>query len=273
MYESYWQLRQKPFEPGADPRFYYPGESHQAALLKLRYAIENRRGGVLLAGPSGVGKTLLSNMLREMLGENFKPFVQIVFPQMSTQELLAYLADELECTTGDFNTPSVQSSIQRIQQFLAANIEKQRHAVVVIDESHLISDPATFEALRLLMNFEIDGKPLMTLLLSGQAMILPMLNRMPSLEERLAVKCLLRPFGVEETAAYVSHRLKVAGATRTIIEPDAFSTLQELTHGFARQINRLCDLGLLIGYAEERKTLTAEHFESICDELVTVAPE
>ena len=157
MYETYWQLRQKPFEPGANTKFYYPGESHQAALLKLRYAIENRRGGALLAGPSGVGKTLLANMLREMLGENFKPFVQIVFPQMSTPELLAYLADEMEGKPGDFSTPSVQTSIQRIQHFLAANLEQGRHTVVVIDESHLIDDPATFEAVRLLMNFEIGG--------------------------------------------------------------------------------------------------------------------
>jgi general secretion pathway protein A len=273
MYETYWQLRQKPFEPGADTKFYYPGESHQAALLKLRYAIENRRGGALLAGPSGTGKTLLANMLREMLGETFRPFVQIVFPLMSTAELLAYLADELEGKSGDFNTPAVQTSIQRIQQFLAANLAKGRHTVAVIDESHLIDDAATFEAARLLMNFEIDGRPAITLLLSGQSSILPMLARMPALEERLAVKCLLRPFCVEETAAYVSHRLKVAGAKRTIVEPDAFAALQELTHGYPRQINRLCDLGLLIGYAEERETLTAEHFESICHELVTVAPE
>jgi general secretion pathway protein A len=96
---------------------------------------------------------------------------------------------------------------------------------------------------------------------------------MPSLEERLAVKCLLRPFTIEETAAYVSHRLKLAGAEKTIVEADAFAALQELTHGFPRQINRLCDLALLIGFAEERETLSAEHFESICQELVTVAPE
>ncbi len=273
MYENYWQLRQKPFEPGADTKFYYPGESHQAALLKLRYAIENRRGGALLAGPSGVGKTLLANMLREMLGESFKPFVQIVFPQMSTPELLAYLADELEGKPGDFTTPSVQSSIQRIQHFLVANLEKGCHSVVIIDESHLIDDPTAFEAVRLLMNFEIGGQPAITLLLSGQTKILPMLGRMPALEERLAVKCLLRPFCVEETAAYVTHRLKVAGATRMIVEADAFAALQELTHGFPRQINRLCDLSLLIGYAEERETLSAEHFESISHELVTVAPE
>ena len=71
MYESYWQLKQKPFESSADPRFYYPGESHQAALLKLRYAIENRRGAALLCGPSGSGKTLVANMLRGALSEQF----------------------------------------------------------------------------------------------------------------------------------------------------------------------------------------------------------
>ena len=51
MYESYWQLRQRPFENNADPQFYYPGESHQAALLKLHYAVENRRGGASWPGP------------------------------------------------------------------------------------------------------------------------------------------------------------------------------------------------------------------------------
>ena len=64
MYETYWRLKQKPFENAADPRFYYPAESHQAALLKLRYAIENRRGAGLLVGPSGSGKTLVTTMLR-----------------------------------------------------------------------------------------------------------------------------------------------------------------------------------------------------------------
>src|SRR5271169_449554 len=96
MYESYWQLRQKPFDNSADPQFYYPGESHQSALLKLRYAIENRRGAALLAGAAGTGKTLLTAMLQQMLGETFSPFVRLVYPQMSTAELLSYLAGELD---------------------------------------------------------------------------------------------------------------------------------------------------------------------------------
>ena len=96
---------------------------------------------------------------------------------------------------------------------------------------------------------------------------------MPQLEERLGVKCLLRPFNEEETAAYVSHRLRVAGALQPIFDAESLTALHALTHGIARRINRLCDLALLIGYAEERRTITAEHVEAVCEELVTVVPE
>lgn len=273
MYETYWQLKQKPFDNVADPRFYYPGESHQSALLKLRYAIENRRGGALLAGPSGCGKTMLTTMLPSILGETFSPLVRLVFPQMATDELLAYVADELDGGQSNAETPSVQTSIRRIERTLAANNEQGRHAVLVVDESHLLDSLQTFEALRLLLNFEPGGTPALTLLLVGEPAILPVLDRMPQWEERLGVKCLLRPLSEPETAAYVEHRLRVAGATRSIVEPDAMSTLHELTHGIPRRINRLCDLALLIGYAEEQAMLSAQHFEAVCRELVTVAPE
>ncbi len=159
MYEAYWHLKQKPFENAADPRFYYPGESHQAALCKLRYAIENHRGGALLAGPSGVGKTLVTTMLPSCLGEVFTPLLHLRFPQMSTAELLAYLADECDGAEPTAGTPGVQISIRRFQRFLAANSEQGRHAVLVIDEAHLLDGVQTFEALRLLLNFEPAASP------------------------------------------------------------------------------------------------------------------
>jgi general secretion pathway protein A len=272
MYESYWQLRQKPFDATVDPRFYFPGESQQAALLKLRYAVENGRGGALLAGAAGTGKTLLATMLRTMLGETFSPFVRLVFPQMSTAELMAYLADELDgspqATCGGLN-----ESVRRIEHALADNARQGRHAVVLVEEAHLIESCHTFETLRLLLNFGPSDAAALTLLLAGQPGILPILQRMPQLEERLGVKCLLRPFTVQETAEYVAHRLRAAGATRTIVEPEAIPILHELTRGVARQINRLCDLALLIGFAEERQTLGPEHFQAVCRELVAVVPE
>jgi general secretion pathway protein A len=271
MYEAYWQLAQKPFENSCDPRFYFPDESHQAALLKLRYAVENQRGAALLAGPAGSGKTLSVAMLRTVLGDAFSPLVHLVYPQMTAEELLAYLASELGESLPQSGTPGVHQSVRRIEHSLAENTERGHHAVVVLDEAHLIDDSRTLEALRLLLNFELAGRPGMTLLLVGQPRVLPLLDRTPQLEERLGVKCILRPFSQQETADYVVHRLQVAEAKGEIFEPEALRALHELTHGIARRINRLCDLALLIGFAEERQTISAAQVESICQELVAVS--
>jgi general secretion pathway protein A len=277
MYESYWKLAEKPFEGGADPRFYFPAETHQAALLKLRYAIENRRSGSLLVGPAGVGKTLLTNILHKTLGEQFQPFIHLVFPRMSPAELLAYLAGELvgKAANGDGHalTPGVDQSLRRIQAFLAENVKRGRHAILIVEEAHLLGDASSLETFRLLMNFESEGRPCLTLLLSGQPGIIPILQRTPQLDERLAVKCLLRPLRLEETSGYVAHRLKIAGAQPSIIPQKAISTLHTLSRGIPRQINRLCDLALLVGFAEEQQTLSPAHFEAVAEELAGIVPE
>lgn len=271
MYESYWQLDRRPFENTDDPRFYYPGESHQGTLLKLRYVVENHRGGAVLAGAAGTGKTLLTRVLTRQLPETCGPVAHIVFPQMPAAELLTYLADELGAPVTDHRT--IDQTVRRIETFLADNTAAGKHAVVVIDEAHLLDDAATLEALRLLLNFQFDSRPGMTLLLTGQPKLLPIIDRMPGLEERLALKCLLRPFTLEETVSYVSHRLQTAGARRQLFDSAAMETLYMLTHGLARRVNRLCDLALLIGFAEERQTITTEQLEAVAQELVAVMPE
>jgi general secretion pathway protein A len=273
MYESYWQLKRKPFECGADVSAYYPGECHQAALLKLRYAIESRLGGALLTGASGSGKTLLVRMLAERMPPEYTPFVHLVFPQMPTAELLAYLAAELRAPESTTRGQTIDGTVRRIQQLLAENAAAGRHAVIAIDEAHLLEGGRTFEALRLLLNFETAARPGLTLLLVGQPALLPMLERMPQLDERLGVKCLLRPLTVEETMSYVQHRLAVAGAQRSVFAPMALETVHRLTHGLPRRINRLCDLALLIGYAEEQKILGEAQIEAVMQELVSVSPE
>jgi type II secretory pathway predicted ATPase ExeA len=271
MYESYWDLRQKPFENNIDPAFYYPGETHQSALLKLRYAVESRRGAALLAGPAGTGKTMVIGMLRTMLGENFAPVVELVYPQMSAAELLAYLSDALQGSPSAAGT--VNESVGRIDRFLSDNAKAGKHALVVVDEAHLLQHSHSLETLRLLLNLGGSWRPAMTLLLVGQPGILPVLDRTPQLEQRLDLKCMLQPLTAEETEDYVSHRFRAAGSTRKFLEPGAITSLYELTHGLPREINRLGDLALLIGFAEQQQTLTAAHFENVCRELVALAPE
>ncbi len=273
MYELYWQLQSRPFENCTDAKFYYPSEVHQGALLKLRYTVENRRGAALLAGAAGVGKTLLINSLRRQVSPNCTPFVHLVFPQMSVGELLNYLAAELGALTTTTSATTVDESVRRIQKFLEDNTRKGSHAVVAIDEAQLLLETESLDTLRLLLNFESQSQPALTLILAGQPHLLPAIARLPGFEARLGVKCLLRPLHLEETVSYVNHRMQAAGATREIFTSEALTTLHELAGGNPRRINRLCDLALLIGYAEEQVRINAPQIEAVCNELVTVAPE
>lgn len=269
MYEEYWQLESKPFEPNKDARSYYPSETHQGAMLKLRYAIENRRGASVLVGPSGTGKTMLVQMLRRQMPEHFAPFVHLVFPQMNSRELLSYLADELGAPPAAGT--GINHTVRRIDHFLRENAKEGRHAVVVIDEAQVLFDSDAMETVRLLQNFEEQSQPRLTILLVGQSSLLPALARMASLDDRIGVKTLLRPFTLEETISYVAHRLTAAGATRTIFDDSALEALHQHGRGLPRQINRLADLALLIGYAEEVPHLSGNHIESVSEELITVA--
>jgi general secretion pathway protein A len=272
MYEAHWQLDSRPFESAADPRFYYPSEVHQGALLKLRYAVENRRGGALVCGAAGSGKTLVLHTLRRLLPEQFSPLVYLAFPLMSERELLAWLADELYPQPAG-PVQGLDQNLRRIERSLIDNAAAGRQAVLVLDEAHLLVDRPVIETVRLLLNFEDQGQPLLTLLLVGQPALLPALDRLPGFEERLDVKCLLRAFTPEETAAYVQHRMQAAGAREDVFRSDALEALHQLTRGNPRRINRLCDLALLIGYAEDQAIVTASHLEAVSSELTAVVPE
>jgi general secretion pathway protein A len=273
MYLNYWQLESKPFEPNADDGTFFPCETHEAALLKLRYAVENRRGAVLLAGPAGVGKTLLVRRFCATLDAFYVPRAHLVFPQMSSRDLLAYLAEQLGALPADPPRYTIDESIRRLEKLLEQNAEQCQHAVVVIDEAHLLEDCGALETLRLLLNFESAGQPALTLILVGQMSLVSAVGRLPSLEERLAVKSLVRSFTADETPQYVRHRLQAAGASRDIFTADALEALHYLGHGTARQINRLGDLALLVGYADSLPRLTAKEIEAVSEELVTISVE
>src|SRR6476619_1880318 len=138
MYESYWQLDSRPFEHTSDERFHFAAQSQRGALLKLRYVLENRRGAAVLAGESGLGKTFLVQKLLAELDAAISPRVHVVFPQMPSDQLLTYLADQL---TGQYSalTATIDQSVRRIEKFLIVNAEAGQHALIVIDEAHLLA--------------------------------------------------------------------------------------------------------------------------------------
>ncbi|QDT00697.1 ExeA family protein [Adhaeretor mobilis] len=272
MYQDYWQLAAKPFEPRCDEGFFFSCASHQAVLHKLRYALESRRAAALLAGPTGVGKTQLIAELRRQAGEAYRPFVEVVFPQMTERDLLVYLAEQLGAPPASDPRYTVEESLRRLNYVLNTNAQQERHAVVVIDEAHLLEDTGLLEPLRLLLNLNDAGQPLFTLLLVGQPALLPAIARFGALEERLDAKATLEPLDSEETCQYIEQRLQAAGASREIFAVDALLAAHQLTGGVPRRINRLCDLALLVGFANERPTIDAETLQAVRDELVGTTP-
>jgi type II secretory pathway predicted ATPase ExeA len=270
MYQAYWQLDSRPFESTGDARFYYAAESQRGALLKLRYVLENRRGAAVLVGESGLGKTLIAQKMLNELDDSFAPRVHLVFPQMPAEQLLTYLADQLNGQNSPL-TATIDQSVRRIENLLSANAQAGKHAIIVIDEAHLLRDAKTLETVRLLMNFQHEGESLATFLLVGQTNLAVATRRLPALEERIAVTCVLTRLNAQDAARYIQHRLSVAGAKRTIFEPSAVETIFELTHGIPRRINRLCDLALLVGFGEELQSISGQHIESIHQELIGAA--
>lgn len=275
MYEGYWQLNRNPFDDDTDLRGFFRSGTHQATLLKLRYLIENGKGTGLLAGGTGIGKSYLIQVLSRQLAEPFGPFIHLVFPQMSASELLAWLAVELGATdeAGGREADRLDRTIRQIELRLRKFGEEGRHPVIIVDEAHLIEDLQVFQALRLLLNFPKQNGCRFSLIFVGQNELLNTVRRLGQLEERLAVKCLIRPLSSEETTSYVSCRLEAAGATRPIFAPSAMQPLYELSGGIPRRVNRLCDLALLVGFADESTEISAEQVEAVAEELTAVVPD
>jgi len=272
MYEAWWQLARRPFDTGRDPAAYYPSETHQGALARLRYAIESARGSALLAGPAGTGKSVLIGQLLRQLPETFAPQVRLACPQALGRELLAVVAAQLSPGRDSPAPPTTLEAYQLLEERLQANSLAGQQAVVVLDEAHLIAGSDAWEAVRALAALESAQGPLVSVLLVGQPSLIGKVAALPSLEERLAMKCALRPFTLEETQSYVQHRLGYAGTTAAVFEPAAVEALHEHSGGSPRRINRLADLALLVGFAEGLSRISATVVSSLAEELLLEPP-
>ena len=269
MYRNYWGLSRPPFPAGPDTGGFVTCYPHRAALLKLRHTIEAGLGAAALIGEIGTGKTTVVTRLGEELSETFEPFVHVVFPLLNTAELIAWMAVELGADEHLLETADdgADVALRVMRDQLTKWSGRDRHPVLVIDEAHVLNNSSTLEVLTLLLNFRNPPRIDFTLLLIGHTSLAGLLSRVPQLSDRLSLVSQLPPLSQSETADYVSGRLAAAGCTRTPFAPDALATLHALSGGTPRAIGRLCDLALLVGYADGLDTIRGEHIHDVALEL------
>lgn len=276
MYEEHWKLSARPFENRFSSDYYYPSEAHQAALLKLRYAIENRRSVALICGHSGMGKSMLIHQLRSQMPGFVGPIVHVAYPALASDQLIQYIAGQLSSDyAADNSKTSMAAAIQSIEKSLSQTAQEGRHTVLMVDEAEWLEEQGSLETLRLLLNLSIQesqGESAFTVLLSGQPTLMAQMERHPALDQRVAVRCVLNRFLVEETNSYIGHRLRCAGGSvEAIFQNDALDAIHGLCEGVPRRINSLCDLALMVGYAQEHSTIKLDLIENVHRELAPIS--
>ena len=267
MYKEHFGFQELPFSISPDPRFFFMSDQHREALAHLFYGMNTDGGFVLLTGEVGTGKTTVSRCLLDQVPENVN-IAFILNPRLSTVELLATICDELRIPY-PADCSSVKIFVDAINSFLLDEHSQGRKTVLLIDEAQNLS-PDVLEQVRLLTNLETNQQKLLQIIMIGQPEFRDMLSKaeMSQLSQRITARYHIGPLSKTDVAAYVNHRLSVAGANRTIFLSAAISKLHSLSRGIPRLINIICDRALLGAYVQgsfriDKKTLVKAAEEAL----------
>ncbi|NDY94797.1 AAA family ATPase [Wenzhouxiangella limi] len=256
MYEHFYGLSERPFAITPNPRFVFLSRRHQDALAHLLYGVGTGGSGgfVQLTGEVGTGKTTLCRLVLEKVPENTRVAL-ILNPMLSPPELLRAICSELGIEVADAGQ-SMQQLLDKLYRYLLERHAAGERVVLIVDEAQNMSREG-LEQIRLLTNLETATDKLLQILLLGQPELRELLAKpeLRQLAQRITARYHLDPLNRDETAAYVLHRLNVAGASRCPFSDKALRTLYEVSGGVPRLINIIADRTLLAGFARESERI------------------
>ena len=266
MYEEFYNLQGRPFQLSPDHRFFYAGRSHQKAMAYLRYGLNEREGFIVITGDIGAGKTTIVGHLMSQMDPGSFVSASVVTTQLEADDALRMVAAAFGLSFAGHDKAALLCAIEN---FLIESHRRGKHAVLVVDEVQNLPLPA-LEELRMLSNFQRDGKPLLQCFLLGQPEFRRIMASpdMEQLRQRVIASCHLEPLDEAETRAYIEHRLTCVGWTGDPgISDDAFDLIHARTGGVPRRINALCGRLMLFGHMEELHHLDRDVVAEVAREL------
>lgn len=268
MYLKYFGLDKAPFAITPDPGFVYLSSRHEDALAHLVYGVSRGGGGgfVQLTGEVGTGKTTLCRLLLEQVPEATR-IALILNPAMTPKELIASTLSELEVPYPVRATH--KRLVDILNQFLLEAHAAGERVVLIIDEAQNLT-PQALEQVRLLTNLETETEKLLQIVLIGQPELRDLLQRrdLRQLSQRVTARYHLDSLDAEETAEYIDHRLRVAGAMRNPFSNRALHTLHRRAKGVPRLINIIAERSLLAAYSLEKDRISPRLVDAAADEVL-----
>ena len=255
MYQQFYGLRELPFELTPNPRYLFFTAQHREALTTLEYGLFSAKGVTALIGEAGTGKTTLIHAALESERCRNVTCVYINNPALTRQEFVETLS--LRFGLSSHAGASKAALIDELEPLLRERRSRGLITALVVDEAQSLTNEV-LEEIRLLANSETTTQKLLPFVLAGQPELKDRLNEpgLRQLKQRVTLRCEIRPFSQQETAAYIEQRIRTAGGEAgRLFTREAVMMIHERAGGIPRTISVICDNALLTGFGLGRTTI------------------
>lgn len=265
MYQAHWGLNAAPFTTRLDPRFFYQSPTHDEALARLHFLVDQERRLGLLLGDEGTGKSFLLELFATEMRKAGHVVAHFSLLGVQPLEFLWLLANEFHLSLApERPLPLVWRTVyDRLTEYRYQHLK----VIVLLDDVDRASPEVLTQVTRLAQVESSADAPL-TIVLVGRPAQVGRLGE--SLLERSELRIDLDPWQPEDTDDFLKTLLAQAGRKDSLFAPEAVARLHDLAQGVPRRISQLADLALLAGAGRNLDQIDADTIESVYHELGVV---
>lgn len=253
--KTLFDLDEIPFGKDINPTQMWHAPRRKDHIVRITDALKSRQS-VLLFGDPGAGKTCLLRAVRDAMPPAGYRLTYCHNATLGRRDFYRQLTVAL-----GLNAKATAAALFHAVSTHVAELGRERiHPVFVLDEAHLLHQD-TLDHLHILMNYEWDQKPLLSLVLVGLPELEDrlLMRRNRSLHSRLSTRIRLEPLSHADTPSYIKARLGQAGCGRDVFSRDALGLIHEASRGILREIDRIALQAMYLAACESRSMVEADH--------------